>query len=87
MVCLGPNDLSVALTGRLDIWAKEVQDAMTEVLAKAREHGVMTLIFCNEIDFAKPRLKEGWDVVAIGTDAGWLASAAAATLAAVESSS
>jgi hypothetical protein len=87
MVCFGPNDLSVALTGRLDIRAKEVQEAMAEVLAKAREHGVMTLIFCNDIDFAKPRLKEGWDVVAIGTDASWLASAAAATLAAVESSS
>jgi 4-hydroxy-2-oxoheptanedioate aldolase len=87
MVCFGPNDLSVALTGRLDIRAKEVQEAMAEVLAKAREHRVMTLIFCNDIDFAKPRLKEGWDVVAIGTDAGWLASAAAATLAAVESSS
>lgn len=87
MVCLGPNDLSVALTGKLDIWAKEVQEAMTEVLAKAREHGVMTLIFCNDLDFARPRMEEGWDVVAIGTDAGWLASAAAATLAAVESSS
>lgn len=87
MVCFGPNDLSVALTGRIDIWAKEVQEAMKEVLAKAREHGVMTLIFCNDIDFARPRIKEGWDVVAVGTDTGWLASAAAATLAAVESTS
>ena len=60
---------------------------MVEVRTKARAHGVMTLIFCNDPAFAKPRIKEGWDVVAIGTDAGWLASAAAATLAAVESSS
>ncbi len=29
MVCFGPNDLSVALTGRLDIHAPEVKDAMT----------------------------------------------------------
>ena len=29
MVCFGPNDLSVALTGRLDIWAPEVKEAMT----------------------------------------------------------
>lgn len=87
MVCLGPNDLSVALTGKLDIWAKEIQEAMAEVLAKSREHGVMTLIFCNDIDFAKPRIKEGWDVVTIGTDAGWLSAAAAGTLVAVESSS
>ena len=27
MVCFGPNDLSVALTGRLDIWAPEVKEA------------------------------------------------------------
>ena len=56
MVCFGPNDLSVALTGRIDIWAKEVREAMKEVRTKAREHGVMTLIFCNDIDFAKPRI-------------------------------
>jgi 4-hydroxy-2-oxoheptanedioate aldolase len=34
MVCFGPNDLSVALTGRLDIWAPEVKEAMTLVLSK-----------------------------------------------------
>ncbi|MHA1133420.1 MAG: HpcH/HpaI aldolase family protein [Alphaproteobacteria bacterium] len=83
MVCFGPNDLSVALTGRLDIWAKEVQEAMTEVLKKARKKSVMTLIFCNDADFAKPRIEEGWDIVAVGTDAGWLSSAAEATRAAV----
>jgi len=84
MVCLGPNDLSVALTGRLDIWAKEVQEAMTLVLRKAREKSVMTLIFANDTAFAKPRVAEGWDIVAVGTDAGWFAAAAAATKAAVE---
>jgi len=77
MVCFGPNDLSVALTGRLDIWAKEVQEAMTLVLRKAREKSVMTLIFANDVDFAKPRIKEGWDIVAVGTDAGWFSAAAA----------
>jgi 4-hydroxy-2-oxoheptanedioate aldolase len=87
MVCFGPNDLSVALTGRLDIWAKEVQEAMTLVLRKARETSVMTLIFANDVAFAKPRVAEGWDVVAVGTDAGWFSGAAAATLAAAESKS
>ena len=83
MVCFGPNDLSVALTGRLDIWAREVQEAMTLVLRKAREASVMTLIFANDVDFAKPRIEEGWDIVAVGTDTGWLADAAAATKKAV----
>ena len=27
--------------------------------------------------YAKPRVAEGWDVVAVGTDAGWFAKAAA----------
>ena len=79
MVCLGPNDLSVALTGRLDIWAKEVKEAMTLVLSKCREMSVMSLIFANDVDFAKPRVEEGWDIVAVGTDAGWFGKAAAAT--------
>jgi 4-hydroxy-2-oxoheptanedioate aldolase len=87
MVCFGPNDLSVALTGRLDIWTKEVQEAMTLVLKKAREACVMTLIFANDVAFAKPRFKEGWNVVAVGTDAGWFSGAAAATRAEVESAS
>ena len=78
MVCLGPNDLSVALTGRLDIWAKEVQEAMTLVLSKCREMSVMSLIFANDVDFAKQRIAEGWDIVAVGTDAGWFGKAAAA---------
>lgn len=77
MVCFGPNDLSVALTGRLDINAPEVKEAMQLVLSKAREFSVMTLIFANDLAFAKPRLAEGWSIVAIGTDAGWFASAAA----------
>lgn len=79
MVCLGPNDLSVALTGRLDIWAKEVKEAMTLVLSKCREMSVMSLIFANDVDFAKPRVEEGWNIVAVGTDAGWFGKAAAAT--------
>jgi len=87
MVCFGPNDLSVALTGRLDIWAAEVQEAMTLVLRKARENGVMTLIFANDLSFGRPRVTEGWDVVAVGTDLGWFAEAAAATRGAIESAS
>jgi 4-hydroxy-2-oxoheptanedioate aldolase len=77
MVCFGPNDLSVALTGRLDIHAKEVKEAMTLVLRKCREMSVMGLIFANDVDYAKPLVAAGWNVVAVGTDAGWFAKAAA----------
>jgi len=77
MVCFGPNDLSVALTGRLDIWAPEVKEAMALVLRKCREMSVMTLIFANDVDFAKPLVAEGWDVIAVGTEIGWFSKAAA----------
>jgi 4-hydroxy-2-oxoheptanedioate aldolase len=60
---------------------------MTLVLKKAREYGVMTLIFANDVAFAKPRVAEGWGIVAVGTDIGWFSEAAAATRAAVESKS
>jgi 4-hydroxy-2-oxoheptanedioate aldolase len=77
MVCFGPNDLSVALTGRLDIWAPEVREAMTLVLSKCREMSVMTLIFANDVAYAQPLIAGGWNVVAVGTDAGWFSKAAA----------
>ena len=79
MVCFGPNDISVALTGRLDIWAKEVKEARELVLRKCRELDVLALIFANDVDYAKPLVAEGWDVVAVGTDAGWFSKAAAET--------
>ena|SRR6476659_2580185 len=37
MVCLGPNDLSAALTGCFDVRASEVMEAATLVLRKCRE--------------------------------------------------
>jgi len=80
MVCFGPNDLSVALTGRLDIHAPEVKDAMKLVLSKCREMSVMGLIFANDSEYANRLVAAGWDVVAPGTDAGWFGKAAAATL-------
>ncbi len=77
MVCLGPNDLSVALTGRLDIHAPEIKEAMSLVLRKCREQSVVSLVFANDVAYAKPLVAAGWNVVAVGTDAGWFSKAAA----------
>ena len=77
MVCFGPNDLSAALTGRFDIHAPEVKEAMTLVLRKCRERSVMSFIFANDVDFARPLVEAGWDMVAVGTDIGWFSKAAA----------
>jgi 2-keto-3-deoxy-L-rhamnonate aldolase RhmA len=38
---------------------------------------VIAFIFANDADYAKPRVAEGWDMVAVGTDAGWFAKGAA----------
>jgi 4-hydroxy-2-oxoheptanedioate aldolase len=76
MVCFGPNDLSAALTGRFDIRASEVLEAMTLVLRKCREASVMAFIFANDVEYAKPLIDAGWNMVAIGTDMDWFFTAA-----------
>jgi 4-hydroxy-2-oxoheptanedioate aldolase len=80
MVCFGPNDLSAALTGRFDIHAKEVLEAMTLVLRKCREKKVMSFIFANDLAYATPLIKAGWNLMAIGSDVGWFSAAAAEVL-------
>ena len=80
MVCFGPNDLSAALTGRFDIHASEVKEAMALVLHKCRERSVLAFIFANNAEYANPLIDAGWDVVAIGTDAGWFSAAATRAL-------
>jgi 4-hydroxy-2-oxoheptanedioate aldolase len=40
----------------------------------------MTFVFANDADYAKPLIKAGWNMIAIGTDAGWFAQAATQTL-------
>lgn len=76
MVCFGPNDLSAALIGRFDIEAPEIKEAMDMVLRKCREKGVMAFIFANTLEYAKPLVEAGWDMVAAGTDLGWFSAAA-----------
>ena len=77
MVLVGPNDLALALTGTRDIRKPEVVEACNEILKKAREHSVITAIFANDIDYAKPLIEAGWEVISVGTDMGLLAGAAA----------
>ena len=85
MVCFGPNDLSAALTGRFDIEAPEIREAMDLVLRKCRENGVMAFIFANTIEYARPLVEAGWDMVAAGTDLGWFSTAAGAVIGQLKS--
>jgi 4-hydroxy-2-oxoheptanedioate aldolase len=77
MVLVGPNDLSMALTGTRDIRSAEVVEACDLILNKAREHFVFTAIYANDIEFAKPLYEAGWDLITIGNDMGLLTDAAA----------
>lgn len=78
MICLGPNDLALSLSSgqRRDIRAPAVLDAVRHVYDRASAHGVGTFIFANDGDYARDVAGMGWQVIAIGTDGGWLASAA-----------
>jgi 4-hydroxy-2-oxoheptanedioate aldolase len=85
MALVGPNDLAAALTGKRDIRAREVVEAIDLVLNKTREHDVIAAIYANDIDYAKPLVTAGWDIVTIGTDMGLLADAAGRVLDALKS--
>jgi 4-hydroxy-2-oxoheptanedioate aldolase len=78
MICLGPNDLAIALSGGKDrnIRTPEMLDAIERVRAAAAERGVVTGIFANDQDFARLMARTGWQVISIGTDSGWLAAMA-----------
>lgn len=84
MIYAGPNDLAISLSngGHHDVTAPEVRDALGEVLARCRAHGVIAGAFANTADQARAMAEAGWQVLSVSTDAGWLAAAARATLAA-----
>ena len=81
MVLAGPNDLAITLTGAPDIFAAEVVDALDLILKKAKEASVMTAVFANDIDFARPLSAAGWDMLTVGTDGGLLGAAAGDVIA------
>ena len=49
---------------------------MALVLRKCRENSVLAFIFANDVEYAKPLIQARWDMIAIGTDAGWFSASA-----------
>lgn len=78
MICAGPNDLAISLSNgqHANIRAPEVMEALTLLLAKCREYGVIAGIFANDDAYAKTAVERGWQVVAVSTDARWLSNGA-----------
>jgi 4-hydroxy-2-oxoheptanedioate aldolase len=74
MICAGPNDLAITLSGgkHADIRSPEVVQALDNVLAKCKEHGVAALIFANDNEYAKPLIAAGWQLITISHDMRWI---------------
>lgn len=81
---VGPNDLTISLTGGTSLDAMgtpEVREAISLIAAKASENGLVAGIYCGTPDFALTHAELGYSFLAVGTDRGFLAEGAANALA------
>jgi 4-hydroxy-2-oxoheptanedioate aldolase len=77
-VFIGPADLGGNIRGvfRLDPDAQEMVDIFRQVVDSARRYGILAGIFVGSTEYAKRMLELGFDVVAVGSDIGWVAAGA-----------
>ena len=81
-VFVGPSDLSVALTGRLDPASSIVDEALTQIAERAQAAGKIAGMFCFTGMQARAMAARGYGLLTIATDALLLANAARTELAA-----
>jgi 4-hydroxy-2-oxoheptanedioate aldolase len=81
-VFVGPSDLSISLSkgAKLDHRMPEAVEVMKNVVKKAKAKGKATAIFCAGGEAAARNAALGFDVMAIGSDWGFLADGAKAAL-------
>lgn len=79
MVLVGPNDLSISLSGgrKRDVASRETLKAIDHILARCRKAGVIAAVYAGDEAYAKPLVEKGWQVVMLASDAGWIAAGAA----------
>lgn len=83
---VGPNDLAISLTGGTrDVEDQRVNDAMAEIAKAAKRHGKFAGAFGNTVDLARKYIADGFSLVAVGSDTGYLQAGARAAIAAVRS--
>lgn len=68
LIFVGPNDLSMSLTGALDSSASSVVEAIATILNRSRAAGRMTGIFAANVADAARYVDEGFDLVLLGSD-------------------
>jgi 4-hydroxy-2-oxoheptanedioate aldolase len=81
-VFVGPSDLALALGSRPGVDSSDalVVDAIRHIRERAHAHGRRAGIFCAASRFAREKLAEGFDLVAVTPDLGLLVAAARAAL-------
>lgn len=79
MILVGPFDLSISLSGGKtpDTRLPAVLKALDRILERCRHHKVIPAVFTGGPDYAAEQIAKGWQMVALGTDAEWLADGAA----------
>lgn len=82
LVLVGPFDLSISLgNGRQpDTRRPDVIAALGRILEACRRHGVIAGIYCGSPDYANDRIAEGWELIALSSDAELLETGARAAL-------
>ncbi len=84
-IFIGPADISIALSDgmRLDPHSREVDEALRHARARARAAGKFIGVFAATAERARAMIAEGFDLVALGTDATLLRAGAQAALRAM----
>jgi 4-hydroxy-2-oxoheptanedioate aldolase len=83
-IFVGPSDLSLSTSGTL---GAELEPALARVEAACRDNEVAIGIACADSDRVKAACAAGYRLLTVGWDIGFLASGAAATLAAARAAS
>jgi 4-hydroxy-2-oxoheptanedioate aldolase len=77
-IYVGPSDLALShgmhpLEGRADT---RHRDLVQKILEACRRHGLVAGIQCHDIEYAAQWLKVGFQMVSVGSDAGFVGAAA-----------
>ena len=82
---VGPNDLaaSLGLEPTLDPQFEEYEAAIEKIFQACKQHGVAPGLHTPSAERAADRIEQGWQLIAINSDGGFMAQAAAATAKAV----
>ncbi|MSU35341.1 MAG: 2-dehydro-3-deoxyglucarate aldolase [Pedosphaera sp.] len=85
VVFVGPNDLhaSLGVAPAFDSNLPEFNAALTRILASARAHGIAPGIHVADAIQARRRIAEGWQFIAISSEAGFMLQRATEIVAAL----